>query len=129
MRIEHIAIWTVDLERLKSFYETWFGAKSGDKYTNPAKGYESCFLNFASGARMEIMKKMDIVSSAVEENVPLAGYAHAAFSVGSREGVDELTGKLREAGVRVVDGPRTTGDGYYESVILDPDGNRVEITV
>jgi lactoylglutathione lyase len=78
---------------------------------------------------MEIMKRVDMVSSTVEEDVPLAGYAHAAFSVGSRERVDELTGRLREAGVKVVDGPRTTGDGYYESVILDPDGNRVEITV
>jgi len=129
MRIEHIAIWTRDLERLKSFYETWFGAKSEDKYTNLAKGYESCFLNFASGARMEIMKRVDIVSSVAEEGVPLAGYAHAAFSVGSREEVDVLTGRLREAGIKVVDGPRTTGDGYYESVVLDPDGNRVEITV
>jgi len=129
MRIEHIAIWTGDLERLKSFYENWFGAKSDDKYTNSAKGYKSCFLNFASGARMEIMKRVDIVSSAAEESVPLAGYAHTAFSMGSREGVDEMTGRMREAGVKVVDGPRTTGDGYYESVILDPDGNRVEITI
>jgi len=129
MRIEHIAIWTRDLERLKSFYETWFGATGGDKYTNPAKGYESCFLNFTSGPRMEIMKMVDMVSSAAREDAPLAGYAHVAFSLGSREEVDKLAGKLKEAEVKVIDGPRTTGDGYYESVVLDPDGNRVEITV
>ncbi|TNF50874.1 glyoxalase [bacterium] len=129
MRIEHIAVWTGDLERLKSFYETWFGAKSGDKYTNPAKGYESYFLNFTSGTRMEIMKREDMVSSTAGAGVPLPGYAHAAFSVGSREKVDELTRRLREAGINVVEGPRSTGDGYYESVVLDPDGNRVEITV
>jgi len=129
MHIEHIAIGTVDLERLKSFYENWFGAKSSDKYTNSAKGYESYFLSFASGARMEIMKRVDVVYSDAGEDVPMAGYAHAAFSVGSREEVDELTERLRKAGVKVVDGPRTTGDGYYESVVLDPDGNRLEITV
>jgi lactoylglutathione lyase len=126
MHIEHIAIWTNQLESLKTFYETYFAAHANQKYTNPKTHFESYFLTFANGPRLELMQRPDI------ENIPPAeavvGYAHLAFSVGSREEVDRLTQRLAKYGYQVVSQPRTTGDGYYESVVLDPDGNRVEIT-
>lgn len=126
MHIEHIAIWTQDLERLKAFYETHFGAAANNKYINPTKGFASYFLTFAGGARLELMTKEGLGDAAA---VPAPGYAHFALATGSVEAVNTLTEQLRAAAVPVVDGPRWTGDGYYESVILDPDGNRVEITV
>ncbi|MFZ5966213.1 MAG: VOC family protein [Bacillota bacterium] len=128
MRIEHVAIWTRDLERLKKFYEEYFGGKAGEKYVNEKKGFESYFISFDTGARLEIMKKASIpenMNSTIDEYL---GLIHLAFSVGSKEKVDELTSELRSKGYRVVSGPRTTGDGYYESCVLDPDGNRLEIT-
>lgn len=129
MRIEHVALWTKDIERLCSFYETWFGGSAGSPYVNESKGFSSCFLTFPSGARMEIMKSTDLTSPEEGRTGLLPGYAHVAFSAGSENSVDILTASLREAGHTVLDGPRRTGDGYYESVVLDPDGNRVEITV
>jgi lactoylglutathione lyase len=128
MHIEHIAIWTHDLDGMRDFYETWFNAVVGRHYTNLAKGFESCFLTFSSGARMEIMRSTDLTDS-LDGAKLCPGYAHIAFSVGSEEEVDSLTERMRHAGLTIVDGPRRTGDGYYESLILDPDGNRVEITV
>lgn len=128
MRIEHVALWVSDLERMRAFYETYFGAVAGPKYTNAAKGFESYFLTFtAGGARLELMRK-----SGLPPRPPGAehtGWAHLAFSVGSVESVDALTERLRAAGFEVIDGPRWTGDGYYESVALDPEDNRVEVTV
>ena len=127
MHIEHIAIWTQQLEALKTFYETYFAARADQKYTNPKTHFESYFLTFDAGPRLELMQRPDIEGpQAVQQQV---GYAHLAFSVGSKEEVDQLTQRLAEDGYQVVSGPRTTGDGYYESVVLDPDGNRVEITV
>ncbi len=128
-RIEHIAVWTKDIERLRAFYATYFGAQAGDKYVNPAKHFESYFLTFASGARLELMRMPTVPRTANDPDAQFTGYIHLALSVGSREEVDALTGQLRRDGYRVLDGPRTTGDGYYESVVLDPDGNRIEITV
>ncbi len=127
MHIEHIAVWTRQLETLKSFYETYFGAQANQKYVNPKKQFESHFLAFATGARLEIMQAPDV--SAAQAAIRPTGYAHIAFSVGSREQVDRLTERLGTDGYRIVGQPRTTGDGYYESVILDPDGNQIEITV
>jgi lactoylglutathione lyase len=128
MHIEHIAIWTHDLDGMRDFYETWFSAEVGRHYTNLAKGFESYFLTFSSGARMEIMRSTDLTDS--PDGAKLCpGYAHIAFSVGSEEEVDSLTERMRHDGQTIVDGPRRTGDGYYESLVLDPDGNRVEITV
>ena len=127
MHIEHIAIWTRDLERLKTFYETYFEGKANDKYVNAAKQFESYFLAFASSARLELMQMPTVLPSRDEGQI--FGYAHLAFSVGSEAQVDAITERLREAGCQVVSGPRRTGDGYYESCVLDPDGNRVEITV
>lgn len=129
MHIEHVAIWTKNLERLKAFYETYFQAKAGAKYVNPAKQFESYFLTFSSGARLELMYRPDIPVSRNDVEPQFTGYIHLAFSVGSKEQVDTLTARLQKDGYHIVDGPRRTGDGYYESVVLDPDGNRVEITV
>ena len=128
MRIEHIAFWTEDLERLATFYVKYFGAAVGDKYVNSAKGFESLFLSFDDGARIEVMRSSTLHPIKGERGVQRMGLAHMAVSVGSIERVDELTACLRQEGVEVVDGPRRTGDGYYESVILDPDGNRIEVT-
>lgn len=129
MQIEHAAIWTRDLERLRSFYETVFGAQAGAEYRNPATGFHSRFLTFDGGARLEIMSAPDVLPPAAGAAARLSGYAHLAFALGSREAVDRMAAGLRAAGVPVLDGPRTTGDGYYEAVFLDPDGNRVEITI
>ena len=129
--IEHVAIWTADLERLRAFYELHFGARAGARYSNPAKQFQSYFLSFDSGARLELMARPSVAGapSLATPSATPSGYAHLAISVGSRARVDELTARLRGAGVPVLDGPRQTGDGYYESLVLDPDGNRVEIAV
>ena len=127
MHIEHIAIWTHQLEALKIFYENYFAARANQKYTNPKTHFESYFLTFDSSPRLELMQRPDIEDiQSVDMKV---GYAHLAFSVGSKDEVDRLTQQLGADGHQVVSQPRTTGDGYYESVVLDPDGNRVEITV
>jgi len=128
MRIEHIALWTQDLERFKRFYVDYFGAVAGSGYVNPAKGFASCFLSFGDGARIEAMTTSMLDPVAVEPGAQRMGLTHFAVSLGSEEAVDELTQRLKADGYPVLDGPRRTGDGYYESVVLDPDGNRVEIT-
>ncbi len=128
MRIEHLALWCRDLDALREFYCDWFEARPGAPYVNAAKGFRSCFLSFADGARLELMQA-DALAAGESADGPRPGYAHLALSVGSIAAVDELTARLRAAGVPVVDGPRHTGDGYYESGILDPEGNRIEITV
>ncbi len=129
VKIEHVAIWTKNLERLKEFYETYFQGKAGDKYVNAGKQFESYFLTFSCGARLELMQMPAIAESLADKNTQFTGYAHLAFSVGDKEQVDTLTAVLQKNAYQIVDGPRFTGDGYYESCVLDPDGNRVEITV
>ena len=129
MKIEHLAIWTRELERLRAFYETYFQAQSGEKYENHQKQFESYFLEFDSGARLELMCVPQVTDSKNDINQPFTGIVHFAFSTGSVNGVDVLTHRLKKNGYVIADGPRRTGDGYYESVVLDPDGNRVEITV
>jgi len=128
VKIEHIALWTNDLERSRQFYETYFGARAGEKYSNPKKGFESYFLAFSSGARLEIMRIPGISTAHADSHQQFSGWVHVAFSVGSESEVDALTARLAGDGFQALDGPRRTGDGYYESVVLDPDGNRVEIT-
>jgi lactoylglutathione lyase len=128
-RIEHIALWTDDIERLAAFYARYLGAAIGSLYANPSKGYESRFLTFESGARLEIMRASVLHLARFEPGVQRMGLTHVAISLGAQARVDELTGELRDAGFAVLDGPRRTGDGYYESVVLDPDGNRLELTV
>lgn len=129
MNIEHVAIWANDLERLKSFYETYFEATATPLYINKEKQFKSYFLHFESGARLEIMQRADILSAGKKPENEYYGYAHLAVSVGSQEKVDNLTRNMRNDGIPVLDGPRHTGDGYYESVVADPEGNRVEITI
>ncbi|HWN70888.1 MAG TPA: VOC family protein, partial [Haliangium sp.] len=116
MRIEHVALWTADLERLRQFYQTYFGASAGGKYENPVKRFQSYFLRFASGARLEIMQRPDVEADGSNEH-PSLGWAHVAFALGSEQEVDRLTERLARDGFSVVDGPRRTGDGYYESVV------------
>jgi lactoylglutathione lyase len=127
MRIEHVAMWTRDLARCKRFYTSYFGATAGPHYLNAAKGFESCFLSFADGARLEAMTTTTLRLAEPAPGAQQLGLTHLAISVGSEHGVDELTTRLRNDGIAVVDGPRRTGDGYYESVIIGPDGNRIEI--
>jgi len=129
MRIEHIAVWTQNLQAMVEFYCHWFQAEAGPKYANDLKGFESYFLTFPSGARLEVMRSAVPPEPSPAQAETSSGYSHIAFSVGSEIKVDFLTEQLREAGYTVFDEPRRTGDGYYESVVLDPDGNRVEITV
>jgi lactoylglutathione lyase len=129
MYIEHIALWTNDIERCSQFYVRYFQASTGPLYENPAKGFESRFLSFPSGARIEIMRSTSLSPVVLEPGAQRMGLTHLAISTGSERSVDELTGHLKNDGYQILDGPRRTGDGYYESVVLDPDGNRVEITI
>jgi lactoylglutathione lyase len=129
MKINHIAIWTKRLERMRAFYETYFQARAGEKYANPQTGFESYFLEFSSGARLEIMHMPDVLESIHEIDARYVGYVHIAVSVGSEEKVDALTDRLERDGYSIQSRPRRTGDGYYESVVLDPENNQVEITI
>ena len=129
VRIEHIALWTGDIDRLAGFYAQYLGARVGPVYVNRAKGFESRFLTFDCGSRLELMKTTTFRPAANEPGAQCMGLTHLAISLGTERRVDELTGVLQQAGFAVVDGPRRTGDGYYESVVLDPDGNRIELTV
>ncbi|GHM99794.1 lactoylglutathione lyase [Cytophagales bacterium WSM2-2] len=129
MKIEHIALWVKDLEKQKSFYEKYFQAKAGEKYINQTKDFQSYFLSFDSGCRLELMHKPEIPENQNDISLQNTGLIHFAFAVGSKEKVGQLTSELRNSGFEIIDGPRTTGDGYYESVVLDPEGNRIEITI
>lgn len=126
MYIEHIAMYVNDLEKTKDFFVRYFNAKSNDGYHNKTTDFQSYFLTFDHGARLEIMKKPDMVDA--EKTLTRTGYIHLAFSLGSKEAVNLLTRELKEDGYEVVSGPRTTGDGYYESCIVGIEGNLIEIT-
>lgn len=128
MKIEHIAIWTFNLEMLKDFYVKYFNARAGNIYINEKTGFRSYFLVFEEGCRLEIMEKPTVLDRK-DRSVETVGLTHFAISVGSKKALDELTDKIRNDGYKILSEPRTTGDGYYESVISDPDGNKVEITV
>jgi len=125
MKLNHIALYVNDLEKMKLFYETYFKAKANKMYHNPKTGLKTYFLEFEGSGRIEIMTKDSLSNVAKELNN--VGYIHVAFSVGSKDMVDELTKLLENDGYKVISKPRTTGDGYYESCILDPEGNQVEI--
>lgn len=125
MRIDHYSLYTTDLEGMKLFYERYFQAVSGSMYLNPKTGLRTFFLVFPDGGRLEIMSIPGLTE--VKQEDPICGYAHLAFAVGDRDAVDVLTERLRSDGIRVKSGPRTTGDGYYESCVFDPDGNPVEL--
>lgn len=127
-RINHAALWVQDLEAMKAFYVTYFHGVSGGLYINHGNGFRSYFLSFGQGARLELMHMASVDGAPGVPNGDRLGLAHLAFGVGDRDAVDELTEQLRKNGFPVVSEPRVTGDGYYESVVLDPEGNRVEIT-
>ena len=126
IKIEHIAMYVNDLEGAKEFFEKYFNAKSNEKYHNTKTGFRSYFLSFDGGARLEIMSKPNVADD--EKTLTKTGYAHLAFSVGSREKVDELTYQLEVDGYSVISGSRVTGDGYYESCVLGFENNQIEIT-
>lgn len=126
IKIEHTAMYVNDLEGAKEFFEKYFNAKSNEKYHNTKTGFRSYFLSFDGGARLEIMSKPNVADD--EKTLTKTGYAHLAFSVGSREKVDELTYQLEADGYSVISGPRVTGDGYYESSVLGFENNQIEIT-
>jgi lactoylglutathione lyase len=127
--IEHIAIWVKDLEKMKQFYTGYFSAVAGAKYYNPVKQFSSYFLSFAGGCRLEIMHMPSVDENKNSIEPQSTGLIHFAISVGSEERVHSLTEELRGNGYTIAGGPRRTGDGYYESVVLDPENNRIEITV
>jgi lactoylglutathione lyase len=128
MNIEHVAIWAKDIEKLRSFYIKYFNAESNDKYVNTRKSFESYFLTFSSGSRLELMQMPEIPANRNNAFDQYHGIIHIAFSVGSRQKVVELTEQLMSDGYEIVSQPRETGDGYFESCILDPEKNRIEIT-
>lgn len=127
MKIEHIAMYVKDLEKTKTFFEIYLNARANAGYHNPKTDFRSYFLSFDDGARLEIMNKPQMQDS--PKALTQTGYIHIAFSVGSKEKVDELTTKLKEDGYEIISGPRTTGDGYYESCVVGIEGNQIEITV
>lgn len=125
MKIEYTALYVADLERARDFFVKYFGAVSGELYHNAKTNFKSYFLSLDGGARLEIMHRPDVTEKNAE---PGLGYAHIAFSVGSRENVKALTERLRADGFQITSEPRVTGDGYYESCIADSEGNLIEIT-
>ena len=127
MKIEHIAMYVTDLEKAKNFFVTYLGAVSNDGYHNKNTDFRSYFLSFDDGARLEIMNKPDMKD--MKKPLARTGFVHIAFSVGSKENVDALTNTLKADGFEVISGPRTTGDGYYESCIIGIEGNQIEITI
>ena len=127
MKIEHIAMYVQDLEKAKKFFVKYFAAKSNAMYHNPNTDFKSYFLSFDDGARLEIMQKPGV--EAQTENQMRTGFIHMAISVESKEQVDKLTETLKQDGYMVTSGPRTTGDGYYESCVVAVEGNLIEITV
>ena len=124
MRIDHIALCARNLEAMRDFYIKYFGAVAGELYHNPRTGLRTYFLTFDGETRVELMQKPDALPGGVELR---EGWAHLSFTLGSRGAVDAATERLRAAGCTVESGPRVTGDGYYESCLLDPEGNRVEL--
>lgn len=125
MRIDHVALWSREIDALCEFYESYFGGNAGPKYENRARGFKSRFVTFADGGVLELMSRSDVKESAMPRTH--LGLTHLAFDCGSREQMDALTERLRADGYPVLGEPRMTGDGYYESVVGDPDGNLVEL--
>ena len=127
MKLEHVAMYVNDLEAARDFFVIYLGGRSNDGYHNPKTDFRSFFISFDDGARLEIMNKPALDD--IEKPLNRTGYVHIAFSVGSKEKVDELTERLKEDGYELISGPRYTGDGYYESCIVGIEGNQIEITI
>ncbi len=128
-RIEHVALWVDDLDAMATFYASAFGAVAGDRFEIPAYGFASRFLTFDTGARLELMSTRTLDPARHAPGAQRMGLTHLAISLGSEGAVDAATAKLAAAGATVLDPPQRTADGYYESVVLDPEGNRLELTV
>jgi len=128
MVIHHAAIWTEKLEELKEFYTKYLGGSVGEKYINSSKQFESYFVSFGGGTSLELMRRAGVPENLNDRaGVQHTGLIHLAFGTGSAEEVDSKAAELREAGIRILSGPRKTGDGYYEFEALDPDNNRIEV--
>lgn len=127
MKIEHVAMYVSDLERAREFFVKYLAGRSNELYHNKKTDFRSYFISFEDGARLELMTRLDMKD--MGKDINRTGYIHLAFSVGSKEKVDDLTALLKNDGYKVLSGPRTTGDGYYESCILGIEGNQIEITV
>ncbi len=125
MQLAHIALYVQDLEGMKDFYVRHFGATASAKYHNSKTGLQTYFLSFSGGAQLELMTRPGLTPR--PQNAPAAGYNHIAFALGSRECVDALAQELAQAGCRILNGPRVTGDGYYEFSLADPEGNLLEL--
>ncbi|HLF34343.1 MAG TPA: VOC family protein [Cyclobacteriaceae bacterium] len=128
MKIDHIGLWVRDMDEMIRFYREYFKANAGRKYHNPAKNFTSCFIEFPSGIRIELMHNPEISHETSGLGEKHTGYIHIAISTGSEKEVDILAERLKKDHYMILDGPRRTGDGYYECVVLDPEGNRIEIT-
>lgn len=128
MKISHLAIWTTDLEGMRNFYIHYFDASSGEAYFNHSRDFKSYFVTLGGDCSIELMQMPGIPKSKNDPRKQFTGLTHFAIQLGSKQKVNELTEQLRKDGFQVVGEPRTTGDGFYESVILDPEGNRVELT-
>ncbi len=128
MRIDHIALFCKNLEQMRQFFLDHFGAVSNEQYHNPRTGLKTYILTFPDGgARLELMQRPDTIDT--DPSKPNIGFIHVSFAVGSKDAVDDKTMELRDAGYQVTSGPRTTGDGYYESCILGPEGIQIEIKI
>ena len=125
MKINHIALYVYDLEKIKLFYEKYFNARANKMYHNIKTGLKTYFLEFDNGSRLEIMSKKDI--KIISKELNNTGYIHVAFSVGSKDNVNKITKQLENDGYKIISQPRITGDGYYESCVLDPENNQIEI--
>ena len=127
MRIDHAALFCRDLEQMRQFFIDYFDARSNEQYHNPRTGLRTYILSFTDGStRLELMQRPDVQDA--DPSLPAIGYVHLSFAVGSKKGVDLLTRRLAANGYTVTSGPRTTGDGYYESCILGPEGIQIELT-
>ena len=128
--VNHIGVYVKDLQKIADFYTKYFNGKlSQPGYHNPKKNFTSHLITFESGARLEIMHQPNIKEVKEEPKAQHMGFIHISFSIGSKENVDKLAEKLKADGYDIIDGPRTTGDGFYEACVLDPENNRVEFTV
>lgn len=129
MPLDHVAIWTSNLEQLKDYYTKYFGGQANEKYTNAETHFESYFISFGSGARLELMERPWIpenLNDRIEKQH--LGLIHLAFGLESMENVTDKYKELAKDGFKIIRGPRKTGDGYYEFETLDPDNNRIEVS-
>ena len=127
MKIEHIAMYMNDLEAAKEFFVKYLNGTANNGYHNKNTDFRSYFISFDDGARLEIMKKPEMADD--EKSLARTGFIHVAFSVDNKKSVDSLTARMKADGYEVISGPRTTGDGYYESCVIGIEGNQIEITV